>query len=156
MKSKVKLSLLSASLTIIVIALFIIGLISTREIESKFIPLCVILAGMVGFSLFYSPLSIETTDDSLIIHRWMKKKRIPFSSIAKAERCYPSGGGLRLCGSGGFMGYWGYFHDIIIGAYFGYYGNRDQCILIQLNNGRRYVISCEYPDEMLESIKVKS
>lgn len=48
----------------------------------------------------------------------------------------------------------GYFHDIIIGAYFGYYGNRNQCILINLGGGKRYVVSCENPDEMINAIKI--
>ena len=55
-----------------------------------------------------------------------------------------------MCGSGGFMGYWGYFHDIIIGSYFGYYGDRSQCVLVRLMSGAQYVVSCKEPDRLLE------
>lgn len=70
----------------------------------------------------------------------------------KTQKFFPSLGGLRLCGSGGFFGYWGYYTDIVIGNYFGYYGKRSQCILVRLNNGRQYVISCKNPDEMVYAI----
>lgn len=57
--------------------------------------------------------------------------------------------GFRLCGSGGFAGYYGWYHDSRIGRYFGYYGNRHECFLIQLKDGRQYVLGCENPTDMV-------
>ncbi|MDE7153048.1 MAG: PH domain-containing protein [Muribaculaceae bacterium] len=152
MISKVKFSKFSIILTWGVIGLLCVGIICSWGIPKKVITGSVILAAMIVSGMFYAPRSIELTEDCLIIRSMLKKKCIPLSEIALAERCYPSGGGIRICASGGFMGYWGYFNDIVIGTYFGYFGDRDQCILLRLTNKRQYVISCENPDEMLMEI----
>lgn len=152
MKSKVALSTYCKVITFALIILLIIGIVSCCDNESKLWALVVISIALISFSLFYFPTSIETTNSSLIIHRFLKSKIIPYTSISSADTCIPSAGGLRLCGSGGFLGYWGYFNDIIIGTYFGYYGNRNQCILIKLKNGMQYVVSCEEPIQMISSI----
>lgn len=152
MKSKVTLSAYCKVITFALIILLIIGIVSCRDNESKLWALVVISIALIGFSLFYFPTNIETTNSSLIIHRFLKSKIIPYSFISSADTCIPSAGGLRLCGSGGFLGYWGYFNDIIIGTYFGYYGNRNQCILVKLKNGKQYVVSCEEPIQMISSI----
>lgn len=152
MKSKVTLSAYCKVITFALIILLIIGIVSCRDNESKLWALVVISIALISFSLFYFPTNIETTNSSLIIHRFLKSKIIPYSFISSADTCIPSAGGLRLCGSGGFLGYWGYFNDIIIGTYFGYYGNRNQCILIKLKNGKQYVVSCEEPIQMISSI----
>lgn len=152
MKSKVTLSAYCKVITFALIILLIIGIVSCRDNESKLWALVSISIALISFSLFYFPTSIETTNSSLIIHRFLKSKIIPYSFISSADTCIPSAGGLRLCGSGGFLGYWGYFNDIIIGTYFGYYGNRNQCILIKLKNGKQYVVSCEEPIQMISLI----
>lgn len=148
MKSKVKFSAYCTIITIFVIIALIVGIVAVGYTDGIF--LGVIAVGIVGFGLFYCPISIEVNADSLIIHRMIKDKCIPYNQIAVVDRCFPSAGGLRMCGSGGFMGYWGYFHDIIIGSYFGYYGDRSQCILVRLKSGRQYVVSCKEPDRLLE------
>lgn len=148
MKSKVKLSFYSLAITVIVYAIFIVGIFFSLNNADKLIPLVIIFVGMVGTGLYYAPIAIEANDVSIKIKRVLKTKEIPYSEIYSFDRCVPSGGGLRLCGSGGFMGFWGYFNDIIIGNYFAYYGNTNQCILIKLNSGKQYVISCDKPNEM--------
>lgn len=152
MKSKVKLSRLCIIVTIAVIVLLAVGITVSLDNEEKLLKLGAILTLIILFGLFYFPISIETSKKKLRIHRALKTKSIPYSEISSAERCYPSAGGLRLCASGGFMGYWGYFSDIIIGCYFGYYGNKDECILIKLKSGKQYVVSCSEPDKMIMSI----
>ncbi|MDE6267305.1 MAG: PH domain-containing protein [Muribaculaceae bacterium] len=153
MKSKVKFSVLSIGLTVFTIGIIAVGIICSWGNPEKVTIGSVILTGILLSGMFYAPISIEATSGGVVIHRILKKKRIVCTDIAKVERCYPSGGGIRLCGSGGFMGYWGYFHDIVIGTYFGFYGDRSQCILLKLKSGKQYVISCEKPDEMLVEIE---
>ena len=152
MKSKVKFSKLSTILTIVSLAVLAVAIYSSYGRDDKFIVLVVITVGLLLAGMFYCPVSVEATSDRLIIHRMLKPKSFTYGSISSVDRCYPSGGGIRMCGSGGFMGYWGWFSDIIIGTYFGYYGDHDNCILIRLKNGRQYVTSCVDPDEMIESI----
>lgn len=143
MKSKIKLGTYASVITTLVIVIFCVGMFVTWGNDHKFYLLCIIFLFMILFGLFYYPVSLETTDNALVIHRLLKAKTIPYSEIKSVDYFYPSAGGLRLCGSGGFMGYWGYFHDMIIGNYFGYYGNRDKCILVKLKSGMQYVLGCE-------------
>lgn len=152
MKCKVKFSRLCKITTIAVILLFI-GLIIFGEIKGDDVRfLYPIFFLMILSGLFYSPVSVEFSSRDFIIHRALKDKVIPLDAIKSADYCFPSGGGLRLCGSGGFMGFWGYFHDITIGSFFGYYGDREQCVVIRLKSGRQYVVSCSDPSFILNGI----
>lgn len=151
MKSKVTLSKLCTGMTVAAMAILIVIATSINEMPDPII-FIIIIIGILFSCLFYAPTYIEATETELIIHRVLKNKVIPYNQITEAERCVPSTGGLRLCGSGGLFGYWGYFNDIIIGSYFGYFGNKDQCILLKLKGGKKYVISCENPNVMLQEI----
>lgn len=142
---------ISVAVIVTLIAVIIISWESKRDCVISSALFIVILI----VSLFYMPVSVETGSDSLIIHRYLKSLQIPYDSISKAERCYPSSGGIRLLGSGGFLGYWGYFSDIMIGNYFGYFGDKTNCILVRIKNGKQYVIGCEDTRDMLEDIQSK-
>lgn len=154
MKSKVKLSAFCTALTIGVLVVFIAVATALEEKDYPTIYFSLLVC-IAATCLYYVPTSIEVTDRYLIIHRVLKNKVIPLAQIVAADRCVPSAGGIRLCGSGGFFGYWGYFNDIIIGSYFGYYGDKDQCILLKLKGGKQYVISCENPNAMLSEINTR-
>ena len=58
----------------------------------------------------------------------------------------------RICGSGGWFGYYGWFSEPSIGKYFAYYGKASDCFLVTLKDGKKYVLGCESPDEMVEVI----
>lgn len=144
MKSKVHFSLYCKIITVAVIALLAVGIATTTTDASTFYTLIAITALAVGSGLYYCPVSVEAGPDSVKIHRLMSRpKEFRYTDIAAADTCYPSAGGIRVCGSGGFFGYWGYFSDIMIGSYFGYYADRSQCLYIRLRGGRQYVVSCE-------------
>lgn len=154
MKSKVHFSTYCIAITVAVIAALLIGIVATRHQTDKWILLTVITAITVLAGLFYCPVNVSVDSDSVKIHRLLSgDKTFMFSDIEAVDTCYPSAGGLRLCGSGGFFGYWGYFSDIIIGQYFGYYADRCQCFYIKLRNKRQYVISCEKHTEIVKTIQ---
>lgn len=152
MKSKVKLSAYCTFVTALIIVLILALIVLTRGKGIEFYILSAVLIGLVLSGLYYYPTEIVATNDAVVIKRVLQSKTIPCTTISSAARCWPSAGGLRLLGSGGFMGYWGYFSDIIIGTYFGYYGNRNQCIQLKLKDGKQYVISCLDPDAMVTEI----
>lgn len=151
-KSKVHFSKLVLAITIGVAVVLLAALIATSEDLKGFRLMSSIIIIMTATAMYYSPKRLELSENHLVIRRFMGSKVIYINTIFKAERCYPLLGGIRLCGSGGFMGYWGYFQDHVIGTFFGYYGDRAQCILIRLNNGRQYVVSCEDPEIFLEEL----
>lgn len=110
-------------------------------------------AGIIA-GLYYCPVSVEANLSEIKLYRLLAKPKIfAYKDIQSVETCYPSAGGIRLCGSGGLFGYWGYFSDIMIGTYFGYYGSRSYCFLVKLKNGKQYVLGCENPVAMVDYIK---
>ena len=154
MKSKVHFSLYCKIITVAVIALFAAGIATTTMEKSTFCLLIAVAALAVATGLYYCPVCVEADADSVKIHRLLSRPReFKYSDIEAADTCYPSAGGIRLCGSGGFFGYWGYFSDIMIGTYFGYYGSRSHCFLIRLKSGRQYVIGCTDPAAIVSYIE---
>lgn len=61
-------------------------------------------------------------------------------------------GALRICGSGGFFGYWGWFKERDLGKYFAYYGKSSDCFLVTLKSGNKYMLGCTEPEEMVDFI----
>lgn len=154
MKSKVHFSIYCSIITVGVIAVLMIGIVATRYQTEKCILLTLITIISVLAGLFYCPVSVCVDSNTVKIRRVLSGNKIfKYSNIESVETCYPSAGGIRLCGSGGFFGYWGYFSDILIGQYFGYYADRSQCFYIKLKNKRQYVISCEKHTEIVKAIK---
>ena len=104
------------------------------------------------FSLYYSPLSIEVSDKDLKIHRMLFNKIIPLSEIYSVELYSPTMAEKRICGSGGYFGYWGWFSERNIGKYFAYYGKSSDCFLVKLKSGRKYMLGCKDSLEMVDEI----
>lgn len=103
-------------------------------------------------ALCYMPLSISVKNGELNINRPLKIKSIPLSHITSAELYSPTMASRRICGSGGWFGYYGWFKEPSIGKYFAYYGKASDCFLITLKDGKKYVLGCEAPDEIVEFI----
>ncbi len=153
MKQKVKFGPLSIILTAGFFVLLIVGLFSIKEETEKLIPFCVIMFGTILFGLYYCPKNIVTDESGIKLKRVLGPAKIfEYKDIQSVDVCYPMLGGIRLCGSGGFFGFFGYFNDVVIGTYFAYYGSRDNCFLVKLKSGRKYVLGCENPLPMIEYI----
>lgn len=154
MKQKVKFSTFSLIMTAAIIILFAVGIFTVCDNPAELILFCLIFGAVILSGLYYCPESIEADDSGVMLHRLLSKsKKFQYDTIQSVDTCYPSAGALRLCGSGGFFGYWGYFNDIMIGSYFGYYGSRDYCLFIKLRDGKQYVLGCENPTSMVEYIQ---
>lgn len=153
MKQKVIFSIYSKIITAAVLVLFIIGIISLWGNMEKLVFFIIIAATTTLVSMYYCPVSVEATETGVKINRLLSRpKFFSYADIQAVETCYPSAGGLRLCGCGGFFGYWGYFHDSMIGTFFGYYGSRDQCIVLKLKSGKQYVLGCSNAPAMVKYI----
>ncbi len=100
-------------------------------------------------ALFYAPMSISADDSKLSIHRPLRIKDIPLSDIAEIRLCPPTMAARRICGSGGFLGYWGWFSERDLGRYFAYYGKASDCFLVTLRDGKKYMLGCTSPAEMV-------
>lgn len=154
MKSKVHFSLYCTLVTVGVIVILLIGIIATRHQADKCIVLTVITLLSILAGLYYCPTSVSVDSDSVKVNRLLSgSKLFHYSDIESVDICYPCAVGIRICGSSGFFGYWGYFRDFAIGSYFGYYADRSQCFYIKLKNKSQYVISCENHLEIVKYIQ---
>lgn len=152
MKRKVKFSIFCKGITAVVYAVLVAAIWNEYGKGNEWLWILLIGAALTLFGLYYAPTSVEAAEEAVKLRRPLATKSIPYEDIASVETCYPSPGGLRLCASGGFMGYWGYFTDIVIGNYFGYYGRADQAFLITTHAGNKYVLSCDDRDAMVTAI----
>ncbi len=110
------------------------------------------LVVLCGTALLYMPLSISVKDGELNINRPLKIKSIPLSSIESVKLTSPTMAEKRICGSGGWFGYYGWFNGPSIGKYFAYYGKSSDCFLVTLKDGKKYLLGCEDPQEIVEFI----
>lgn len=112
----------------------------------------VIWGATVLASLFYMPMSIEADKTAIYINRSLKVKAIPMQDVASVRMCPPTMGAVRICGSGGFFGYWGWFRERDLGKYFAYYGRSSDCFFVELKDGRKYMLGCQHAPEMVKYI----
>lgn len=148
MTSKVHFSLYCIIISTVFVIVLAACIIILWNQPDKCAIISVISACTILAALYYCPISVSVDAGEVKIRRLLSGyKKFKISEIEATDICYPSAGGKRICGSGGFFGYWGYFSDKIIGQYFGYYADRSQCFYIRLKNKRQYVISChDYAD----------
>lgn len=156
MKQTVKFSAYSLIVTAAVLILCVVGIFSLLVNVEKLILFCIIMGLATIVGLYYCPTAIEADESGITLHRLLSSPKVfRYDLIHTVDTCYPSAGGLRLCGSGGFFGYWGYFSDIMIGSYFGYYGSRSNCFLLKMKDGKQYVLGCNNAVEMVAYVKMQ-
>ena len=151
MKQQVKLSTSSFISTIACLALLIGCTFIIPEIEWQ-IGWSIFVVIMLVISLCYMPMSIGADENAIYINRSLKIKAIPMADVVSVKLCPPTMGAIRVCGSGGFLGYWGWFKERDLGKYFAYYGKASDCFLVELSNGHKYMLGCQNAPEMVEYI----
>lgn len=158
MISKVKLSTISAIITISVVSLMVfIAFVSYQDKETFYvlIPLFLIL---IFCALFLAPVSIAANEKNIIVKAPLNKLSLPIEDIVSVEIYKPilspfRTARVRLFASGGFLGYWGIFYDPVIGKFNGYFGNSKSCFLITKKNGDKFVLGCANPHDMVDYIE---
>ena len=158
MRQRVELSSFSVIITTLGIVIFI-GLLLYSIFSDAPVGMVIVLAAAITFigfaALFYAPLSISVDNERISVNRCWKSKSIPLSEIASVKFCPPTMAERRLCGSGGWFGYWGWFSEPSIGKYFAYYGKASDCFLVRLKNGSQYILGCENPKDMVAYLSSK-
>ena len=151
MKQTVKLSTFSITLSALSLIVLLVSAYYCRDNWGLYLIGALIIALMM-LTLFYMPMSITCSADELLIQRSLRIKSIPLSDIQSVKLCPPTMAEHRLCGSGGWFGYWGWFSERDLGKYFAFYGRSSECFLVRLHNGRQYMLGCKDPEEMVEYV----
>jgi hypothetical protein len=121
------------------------------------------MAYMLGFSaivliclgFYYMPMSISVDRSAIKIRRILRIKNIPIRDVERIDECAPTIAEVRLCGSNGCFGYWGWFKEPSIGRYFAYYGKASDCFLVTLKSGWKYLLGCKNHKDIVEFISKK-
>ncbi len=153
MKSKINYSRFSTILTVSLLSVIFIGCIVSLHQKPAFYTLLSIYLILIVFALFYGAAYIKADSDHIIMGSLLNSRKIHIRNIDSVELFQPTMGAIRICGSGGFMGYWGIFKEGDIGRYYAFYGKASDCFLIHLKGGNKYVIGCENPAAMVDYIK---
>lgn len=153
MKQKVVMSTFSLISTLACIALFLFLIFWDNPPVSIRMMIGGVLGLMLLLGLFYMPLSIGADRYAIYINRSLRVKAIPMQEVKSVRICPPTMGAVRICGSGGFMGYWGWFRERDLGKYFAYYGRSSDCFLVELHSGRKYILGCSNASQMVEHIR---
>ncbi|MDE6631872.1 MAG: hypothetical protein K2K23_02625, partial [Muribaculaceae bacterium] len=114
LKKRVKLSSWSIAMTIATIT-FLIGICLWQFNKTDNELYCWLLLGIVVIwsfcTLFYSPMYIVLTEDSINVQTLMRVRCIPLDEIEAVKICEPTMSEHRICGSGGYFGYFGWFRE---------------------------------------------
>lgn len=151
MRKKVKLSAWSAIMTLIGLIVLLAAFCFAKDSLAKYIVVGALVV-LCFTALCYMPLSISVKNGELNINRPLKIKSIPLSQITSVELYSPTMTSRRICGSGGWFGYYGWFKEPSIGKYFAYYGKASDCFLVTLKEGKKYILGCENPQAMVDYI----
>lgn len=138
-------------MTLVGLIVLLLALYFAKDTLAKYMVMSTLII-LCFTALCYMPLSISIRNGELNINRPLKIKSIPLSSIESVKLVSPTMAKRRICGSGGWFGYYGWFKEPSIGKYFAYYGKASDCFLVTLKDGKRYVLGCENPKDMVDFI----
>lgn len=139
--------------TIFVTAILVAAIVMAFIFTGGWIRACIISVAVITFILcaFMSPIKIRITSTDIILFKLIGKKRFPYADMKDISLCdLNTSPNIRIMGSGGMMGYSGLFYNKRIGRFTAYVGSIFRTVLITMNNGRQYVVSCLNPDKLVE------
>ena len=114
--------------------------------------LIALAVGATYYALLMWPRRITVYADRLVLKNGIGKKTLLFSDIESIERRDDLAFDMRLIGSGGMLGYTGWFTNSDFGRYMSYVGGYKDTFLI-VTRKRKYVMSCDRPDELVAEVK---
>lgn len=103
----------------------------------------VLIILVMVWTLFAAPLGISSDGYCIAIHHPIGRTVIPRQTIRSVIRIDQSelAGSIRMFGSSGFFGYYGFFHNRRLGMYRMYITRKEDLVLISTYN-RNYVVNC--------------
>lgn len=145
-------------LTSIVVALLvgitIVGLTKLPANTPSFARLTAVLlpmAVLLGTAPFMV-LGYVLREDELLIERLGWGNHIPLSTIVSVEaNAEAIRGSIRLCGSGGLYGFFGWFRNGRLGVYRAYGTDPKRCVVMKLTN-RTIVVTPDDPQRFIAEI----
>ena len=116
------------------------------------VPVAFLPAVMMAITVLFAPLGFTVDTVGIIVNRMGPNVYIRHEEIAAIERLEPCriGFGIRILGSGGFFGHFGWFYSHPLGWFRCYVTNRRDLILVRLHDGRKLLLSPHPADVFVE------
>lgn len=153
MRSKISYSRFATVLTAVLAGVLFVACIATVKEPIAFFSLLAIYLVLFISMLFFGPAYIKADSSYIVLGSLLRSKKIPMHVVESVELFQPSAGAIRICASGGFMGYWGIFQEKGIGRFYGFFGNPAECFIVAMKDGKKYVLGCQEPAKMVDYIK---
>jgi hypothetical protein len=102
----------------------------------------------------YSPRSYEFNDGSIVVKRPIRDVRLPLEGLREARPATPDDfkGSVRLWGSGGVFGYYGWFRTSKLGKCTWYLTDRSKAVVVK-TAAQTALVSPDETDRFLERIR---
>ena len=140
----------SVGLFVLLVALVLIFGVVLGDLRAT-VGMLSLFACILLMPLLWAPQSYSLDGNVVTVRRRIGEVKI---HVAEApERWNGRGWGLRLFGSGGLYGYFGYFYVRAIGSVHMYATNRHTMVLLVDEEGRKSVVSPNEPDRLIQRLK---
>lgn len=115
-----------------------------------------LLALVALMGMAFHPRYIELDSDRLILHRTVGTVAMHYDDITAAQIVLlPPGGDVPLFALRGIFGNIGLFYNRNIGRYRAYMASDSESVLVSLKDGRKYLLGCENPAELIKMLEDK-
>jgi hypothetical protein len=115
---------------------------------SILVGMLVLYSAVLGSPYFWAPRAYTVTDNKIVVKRLIGDFQI--TAAQKPERWRWTWWGIRLFGSGGLYGYYGYFSFRGLGRVCMHATNRNNLVLVKDEKGRRFLLSPSEPDKFIQ------
>ena len=105
-------------------------------------------SAVLGSLYLWAPRAYTVTDNKIIVKRLIGDFQI--TAAQKPERWKWTWWGIRLFGSGGLYGYYGYFSFRGLGRVSMHATNRNNLVLVKDEKGRRFLLSPSEPAKFIQ------
>jgi len=105
------------------------------------------------FPYLWTPRGYLVQDNKVIVKRLISDVKVEIKDV---ERWKWTWWGVRLLGSGGLYGYYGFFHFRGTGRVRMYATNRYKLVLVKDNQDRKILISPEAPDKFIQLLQERT
>ncbi len=114
-----------------------------------FIPFVVVAAVTL-----LAPRGFEVRSDAVVVKRLGKDVAIPLVGVREIRPVEAREVRFiwRLCGCGGFLGWFGLFYSRALGQFWAYAGSLEDLVLLTQTNGRKIVVSPHPRESFLEAV----
>lgn len=110
----------------------------------------VLLITLIAY--WHIPLEISVSNTFFRVNFPLRKRIFPIKELKSANVYHATNDFVCKAGIRRYFGWWGKYYDRSLGILYVYASNLRQLVLVEMQDGRKYVISCSDASIMADSI----